>query len=517
MCAGCRGHKSSLDASHTRVPGECRWSDIAEAAARSRAFVPRTSTGRLAPGPSGPRRELAHRGEPRQAPINTTEPAEGSLARPGSADEAQVLEVSIQETEENRYRGETSESSNSRGDPEDTRYRGESDNADPDADPEARGSGSSTTPRPRKVLRDAETQATDSIDQPDASAYDLSRVGRTLRDARTSDITMKSILRRLHHRWWHASAERMRETLATTGQPERVLKAVDEVVGSCKVCRSWRPPQPRSQSTTHLATRFKQRVQTDILFLDGQPTLHIIDEATRYSQARFLANMNKETVMDALSDLWVRTFGPMETLVSDQEAGLKGDYCATTLSRWGTQRLLLPEGRHAEIVERHHAVLRSTYHKIRDQANEDGIKVIADVMLAEAVFAHNVLTSVKGFSPHEAVLGRTPPIFKLDADTREEQDHGTTDLDRTLRVREYAVTSMVRALAEDRVRRALKSRTREAAAEVNYKTGDLVDFYRTPSGKVLPGWKGPAQIVDITSLQSDGTAHVKWQGQSLGL
>ena len=515
MCAGCRGHKSSLDPSHTRVPGECRWSDLEEAAARSRAFVPRTSIGRSAPGPQGPRREPAHKGEPRQAAINTTESAEGSLARPGSADEAQ--EVSIQETEENRYRGEPSESSNSRGDPEDTRYRGELDNTDPDADPEARGSGSSTPSRPRKILRDAETQATDSIDQPDASAYDLSRVGRTLRDARTSDTTMKSILRRLHHRWWHASAERMRETLAATGQPERVLKAVDEVVGSCKICRAWRPPQPRSQSTTHLATRFNQRVQTDILFLDGQPTLHIIDEATRYSQARFLTNMNEETVMDALSELWVRTFGPMETLVSDQEAGLKGDYCATTLSRWGTQRLLLPEGRHAAIVERHHAVLRSTYHKIRDQASEDGIKVTADVMLAEAVFAHNVLTSVKGFSPHEAVLGRTPPIFKLDADTHEEQDDGTTDLDRTQRVREYAVTSMVRALAEDRVRRALKSRTREAAAEINYKAGDLVDFYRTPTGKVLPGWKGPAQVVDVTSLESDGIAHVKWQGRVLSV
>ena len=250
--------------------------------------------------------------------------------------------------------------------------------------------------------------------------------------------------------------------------------------------------------------KVQQRVQTDILFLDGQPTLHIIDEATRYSQARFLANMNEETVTDALSDLWVRTFGPMETLVSDQEAGLKGDYCATTPSRWGTQRLLLPEGRHgrhAAIVERHHAVLRSTYHKIRYQANEDGIKVTADVMLAEAVFAHNVLTSVKGFSPHEAVLGRTLPILKLDADTHEEQDDGTADLDRTQRVREYPVTSMVRAVAEDQVHRALKSGTREAAAEINYKTGDLVNFYRTPTGKGLPGWKGPAQVVDVTSLE----------------
>ena len=182
-------------------------SDLEEAAARSKAFVPRTSIGRIAPGLSGPRQEPAHKGEPRQGAINTTESAEGSLSRPGSADEAQ--EVSIQETEENRYRSEPSESSNSRGDPGDTRFRGESGNADEDADPEARGSGSSNTSRPRKVLRDAETQATDSIDQPDASAYDLSRVGRTLGDARTSDTTMKSILRRLHHRWWHASADRM--------------------------------------------------------------------------------------------------------------------------------------------------------------------------------------------------------------------------------------------------------------------------------------------------------------------
>eukprot|EP00971_Amphidinium_carterae_P030817 606299-Amphidinium_carterae.3 len=43
---GCSGHKSALDPSHTRIPGECRLADDIEAMSKARVFVvfvPRSS------------------------------------------------------------------------------------------------------------------------------------------------------------------------------------------------------------------------------------------------------------------------------------------------------------------------------------------------------------------------------------------------------------------------------------------------------------------------------------------
>eukprot|EP00971_Amphidinium_carterae_P274528 5447616-Amphidinium_carterae.3 len=74
------------------------------------------------------------------------------------------------------------------------------------------------------------------------------------------------------------------------------------------ICRAWKRPQPRSQISREAPEKFNERVQADILWLDVQPTLHVIDEATRYSQAAFLPSQNEVVMMT------------MKTLISDEEA-----------------------------------------------------------------------------------------------------------------------------------------------------------------------------------------------------
>eukprot|EP00971_Amphidinium_carterae_P191597 3802016-Amphidinium_carterae.1 len=54
--------------------------------------------------------------------------------------------------------------------------------------------------------------------------------------------------------------------------------------------------------------------------------------------------------MEKLSEIWIKVFGPMKTLISDQEAGIKSENAGIILSRWGVQRVLLPKGRHEGIV-----------------------------------------------------------------------------------------------------------------------------------------------------------------------
>ena len=58
--------------------------------------------------------------------------------------------------------------------------------------------------------------------------------------------------------------------------------------------------------------------------------------------------------------------------------------------------------------------------------------------------------------------------------------------------------------------RALGTQTRSAGQSYDYKIGDLVGFHRAPSAKYVSGWKGPAKIIDNTSL-TRGALTIRYQ------
>eukprot|EP00971_Amphidinium_carterae_P156071 3094356-Amphidinium_carterae.1 len=95
-CPGCRGHKSSLDTSHTRIHGECRWHDGEEAMTRARTSTSRNS----GPRTGTPRERVERVSESRHGVPVTAEAASsvlrdaestshagGSMNRPGLPDE----------------------------------------------------------------------------------------------------------------------------------------------------------------------------------------------------------------------------------------------------------------------------------------------------------------------------------------------------------------------------------------------------------------------------------------------
>ena len=58
-----------------------------------------------------------------------------------------------------------------------------------------------------------------------------------------------------------------------------------------------------------------------------------------------------------------------------------------------------------------------------------------------------------------------------------------------------AIETMVQATAQAKTKRALQTRTLLAGQRMDYRAGDLVDFYRHPSNKDTSGWKGPAKVL----------------------
>eukprot|EP00975_Prorocentrum_lima_P069637 12927503-Prorocentrum_lima.AAC.1 len=70
---------------------------------------------------------------------------------------------------------------------------------------------------------------------------------------------------------------------------------------------------------------------------------------------------------------WIRPFGPPRIIESDQEGGSISDEAKVFLSRAGTTLKEKGIGAHARMVERHHAILRQAFLKIRAQVEEEGL------------------------------------------------------------------------------------------------------------------------------------------------
>ena len=106
-------------------------------------------------------------------------------------------------------------------------------------------------------------------------------------------------------------------------------------------------------TTTRLATGFLNIVQWDILFVDEIMVSHCIDEATRWSAGGILEQKSAVKIIEAITEHWIRPYGPMKLLITDQEDGLTGEEAAQWLDRWSIQiknaraRVSRPGGRTA--------------------------------------------------------------------------------------------------------------------------------------------------------------------------
>ncbi|CAK0813698.1 unnamed protein product, partial [Prorocentrum cordatum] len=237
-----------------------------------------------------------------------------------------------------------------------------------------------------------------------------------------------------------------------------------------------------SMTISRLATGFNEMVQWDILYIGEQMG-------------------------------WLRPHGPMKLLIADIEGGLHGEEAYQWLDRWGIEMKAKEEGSHAQLVERHHDLVRKIIHRVQAQLAEEGIAMPLEIVIMECALIKSLLITVAGYSPYQAVHGRLPPLlaeFEPVSDCQiDDQSAGIPGISRHHhRLREVAIQAMVEMTAKDRLRRALRSKTRAPHEALQLVVGDQVDFHRPPSTKEESGWRGPA-----TLLQVGPPVLIRWQGR----
>ena len=72
---------------------------------------------------------------------------------------------------------------------------------------------------------------------------------------------------------------------------------------------------------------------------------------------------------------------------------------------------------------------------------------------------------------------------------------------------------IIESTALARIMRAARSMTTAPGEVLNYRPGELVEFWRPPRSKDTPAWHGPAQV--IVSEPSRGQLTAKWNGEEI--
>ena len=388
---------------------------------------------------------------------------------------------------------------------------------EPEGIPESKPSGSSSSsagerkaPAPKAPApTDGKVGGEGVADPDDWTHFDIRRVLRTLR--MTTPAQARMTLRKLHIRWWHASAEAMQKLLGRAGVPKEVTDFCNTIVETCRVCREWAKPQPENVANVDFADKFNQDVEADLMFHDSFIIFHLIDRCTRWYHSILVKDRHDSTLIAALNT-WVHLHGAMTNLFMDQETAIQAS--AETLdymSRNTINYVPRAKGQQVPYIDRRGALVRGIINKMVSQLKVEKIKVPFEQVLAQATFASNALLTVNQSTPYNAVYGRVPKILP-DINQPDAPNEGVLSspglIRHTFRLREIAVESMVQETAKVRAERALNTRSLPAGQREDYKMGERVDFYRPSSTKEASGWIGPAKVLDPTHMHR-GTVTIK--------
>jgi len=520
-CPGCRNHARRKN-QHSLVPGECRFPEERREFGVRRSGGPQRDPARPASGSAARRNRLTPYDDEAEEGIrplpeelqgktdDVTQPMP-ELESPGGSPRDPV-----HREEEAEVDGNEADSEKSSDSEEDTgggvlNHLGPSTALD------------RKLRRARTHKKDIAVQAGDN-DKEDWRTFDASRAMTALRS--TDPTVRRRTLQRLHVRWYHATTTQMTQTLKAARVPGTAIADIASVVQGCTVCRDWTRPGPKNIASYRLVVSFNEEVQFDLLFyhsLVDNPSklrsiMHLVDACVRWSTAAETNSKEEEELTTSVSVCWISIFGAMQTLVLDEESGMRGR-CAVDWAEANNIGLKYKAPRQkAWIVERHNELLRQGLHTTETQMIKEGIVMPFKVILATVTFAKNALTVINDSTPYQAVLGRQPSILPpleggYNGSLVDDQARPETGCRGTTRVREIAACNIIETVARARMERAHKHKTRKAVEILELQPGSVVDLWFDQTTKDVPGWRGPAKVATINT--EEGNITVRYQGRSI--
>ncbi len=304
----------------------------------------------------------------------------------------------------------------------------------------------------------------------------------------------------LHKKFIHPPPHKLKKLITDSGIKDRdILKAVDTVSERCSTCRIFKTTPPRPAVSFPIASTFNEVVALDLKSLDSSIILHMIDHATRYSQACIIPNKKKRTIVQAILNHWIAIFGSPQKFLSDNGGEFVNDEFIELAEQFNiTVLTTAAESPWSNgLCERHNGILADLIQKTQRDTNGS-----LEMCLLWAISVKNTSTNVYGFSPNQLVFGKNPNLPNVMEDKPPAGNDCSEYLRKTLDCLQKARQGFTNQQACERLRRALSKKTR---TQYIFNNGDQVYYKRDDSRK----WHGPAKVLGKDSqnylLKNGGT------------
>ena len=298
-------------------------------------------------------------------------------------------------------------------------------------------------------------------------------------------------LSRLHRQFSHPSAKKLFD-LIQKARPDEVtpetMENLKEITQLCDPCqRIQRAPVRFRVSLGTEDVQFNERILLNIMYIDGDPVLHIVDNGTKFNAALFLDEVSTAEVWNAIVCCWAMVYtGVSNCILTDQGSQFGEKFISLArLSNVEVSRTGIEAHASLGLVERYHEPLRSTYRKLKAEFPN----VNKHVALACAVKGMNDTLGPEGLVPSSLLFGELPQPFT----PSENRSDRPSLLDRA-KLATAARKEMSAQMAKVKLKRAMHHAV-PPACDRSYEPGDEVLVWRERIvGNRIGEWLGPLKV-----------------------
>ena len=298
-------------------------------------------------------------------------------------------------------------------------------------------------------------------------------------------------LRRLHRRFGHPSANRLRTLLQKAGHEDIEDTAIEYLTKYCHQCQKHGASPGRFRFTLqdNEDIRFNYNIIVDIMYISGKPLLHVVDQATRYQNGRWLRDISAQHTWDMLKACWIDTYlGPPDWITTDAGKNFVSKDFKHYASQLGSRIKIVPVEAHNSIgmVERYHGPIRRAFQIIATEMPH----LDPDMQLQMAFKAINDSVGPNGLIPTLLVYGAYPRISETDAPS-------PTVAHRANAIRK-AMLAIQKLRAERQVAEALKMRNGPSTEAIHsLPPNSEVLVWREGNTGQSGHWDGPFNMISM--------------------
>ena len=320
------------------------------------------------------------------------------------------------------------------------------------------------------------------------------------------DDDKRKWLKQIHHRLGHPDVETMVRYLRSTNAEQAVVEGARDF--QCDACVEARKgfDLPKA-GAIHEDLGFNHTIGMDgVTWTNSKQSAfeftHVIDEGTLFQIAR-PGGTDSQTQWNFLEDQWFGWAGYPRVLYVDPAKGYLSEHWLSKTQELGIDLKVSARDSHWQLgrVEAHGAILKGMLTRMDTEQPIQDIDAFRKALI-QACHAKNTLTRKSGYSPEQAVLGkstRLPGSVMSDEDAISHAklvDEGNVSFKETLDLRENARKAFISMDNSNSMRRIMLRRSRPTKAD--YEVGDLVLYWKRKGGNMRRErgqWFGPARVV----------------------